>query len=449
MKNDCLSELNNKAGEAILSLPKATSIRVISHYDADGITAATIVCIALLRQGYNFQVTLMQNPFSEGFRRLNDEENELIIFCDMGSGQIKEIEKLGCKAIICDHHQPLIKKNVSGKILQINAHLCNIDGAREASGSTMAFSLVTIINRENKDLLALALTGATGDKQHLGGFKGYNKELLEEALKEEVIEVSNDWLTPDECVFDEIYYSIDPFYSGLSGRKDEINKMLTNLKISGDKKVDDLSDHSKKRLKSILTLKLLKQGCNKDVIKNVTSNKYWVESLNTTLERFAELLDACAKQGKQGLGLSICLGDDNALDKAFEMRRSFRQKVLEGLCKIEDEGTKKLETLQYFYATNASLGGVIGGTAINYCLDQTKPILSLTRKNDEIHISARGNNFLIEKGIDLGSALKKAAKKFNGNGGGHNIAAGAVIDEKFEKEFLDEVNKVITEQLTI
>ncbi|MCK5458726.1 MAG: DHH family phosphoesterase, partial [Thermoplasmatales archaeon] len=83
--SDDISELNRVAAELVLSYPKSTRIRVISHYDADGISAAGILCTALYREGYEFHATLMRNPFNKGLERLAKEKNELIIFSDMGS----------------------------------------------------------------------------------------------------------------------------------------------------------------------------------------------------------------------------------------------------------------------------------------------------------------------------------------------------------------------------
>ena len=61
MADDVL-ELSRKAAKIILAMPESTRFRVISHYDADGITAAGIICTALNREGYDFHVSLMRNP---------------------------------------------------------------------------------------------------------------------------------------------------------------------------------------------------------------------------------------------------------------------------------------------------------------------------------------------------------------------------------------------------
>ena len=77
---DKLFELCKKAAGIIRSFPKSTRVRVVSHYDADGITAAAIMCKALYRAGYNFHTTLMRNPFDKGLERVSKEDNELNSF---------------------------------------------------------------------------------------------------------------------------------------------------------------------------------------------------------------------------------------------------------------------------------------------------------------------------------------------------------------------------------
>ena len=89
-----ISELIKTATEIVLSYPKSSRIRIISHYDADGISAAGILCTALYREGYDFHATCMRNPFNKGLERLAKEKNDLIIFSDMGSAQIERIEKV-------------------------------------------------------------------------------------------------------------------------------------------------------------------------------------------------------------------------------------------------------------------------------------------------------------------------------------------------------------------
>jgi RecJ-like exonuclease len=117
-----ISQACQDAASMLRSLPRSRRIRVVSHYDADGIAAAGVLCTAVYRAGFEFHASLMRNPFTKGFDRLKSEHNELIVFSDMGSGQIETIESFGCKAIILDHHQYLTTQT-SKNIIQTRTSL--------------------------------------------------------------------------------------------------------------------------------------------------------------------------------------------------------------------------------------------------------------------------------------------------------------------------------------
>ena len=76
------------------------------------------------------------------------------------------------------------------------------------------------------------------------------------------------------------------------------------------------------------------------------------------------------------------------------------------------------------------------------------PLIGFALKDDgQVKASARGTEELVEKGLNLSTAMKKAASCLNGVGGGHNIAAGATIPKGKEEEFLDILEKEIKKQL--
>ena len=444
-----LSKLSKKAADNISSLPKNTRVRVISHYDADGITSAGIICKALYRNGYDFHASLMRNPFTRGLERVKKEENKIIIFTDMGSGQIETLEQFNCKIIIIDHHQYL-KKETSKDILQINANLCGIDGNYEACGASLSYSVANALDSKNIDLAPLALAGATGDKQYIGGFRGFNKTILDEALKKGFLKHDTCVKLYGDSLFDALFHSIEPYYTGLSGNKDEINKILERMNLDKKSSIESLDSKQKKQLNSFLIFKLIKNGCEKNILDTVIRERYSSDLLlQCELERYADLLDACGKGGKRDLGLSICLGDKKAFEEALEIEKEYRKKILDELLKLEKDGFKQKKTFRYFYSNDSSLGGVIGGIATNYMLNNEKPLISLVRKDKELHVSCRANRHLVERGLDLGMAMKQVANQLEGNGGGHKIAAGATIDIKKEEEFLEQVDKIISKQLKV
>ena len=443
---DDLEKLSKKAAEIILSFPKSTRIRVVSHYDADGITSAAIICKAFHRAGYDFHATLMRNPFDKGLARVSKEGNELIIFSDMGSGQIETIEKMDCKTIIIDHHQYL-KKKPSSNVHQINANLCGINGNYEACGATLSFQVAKTLNSQNKDLINLAVAGIMGDKQYIGGTRGFNKTIIDEALDNGLIKENIEIKLSMDSLFNSLFYSIDPYYSGISGNEEGILELFKKLKLTKNGKIKDLNDKEKRKLHSFLMLKLIRKGCEKNILDTVIRPRYSSDMFDCELERFADLLDSCGKGGNRGLGLAICMDDRDAFSEAVELEKEYKQKILDELLKLEKDGFKEKKSYRYFYSKDSSLGGVIGGIATNFIFNIEKPLLSIVKKDDEIHISCRGNQYLVNKGLDLGSAMNEAAKKLGGLGGGHKIASGATISSEKEEEFLKIVDEIIVKQL--
>lgn len=443
---DDFSTLCKQVKKILFSLPSSTIVRVISHYDADGITSAAIICKALYRAGYDFHASLMRNPFDKGLARVSKEDNELIFFLDMGSGQIEKIEKMGCNSIIVDHHQYL-KEKTSDNVLQINANLCGINGNYDACGSTLSYSVAMEIDKKNSDLGDLAITGATGDKTYIGGFKGYNKKILDEVLKNGFLSEKTGIKLYGDTVFDALYFSIDPYYSKISGNEQNILKILKKLDIKKDDTLDSLDDSKKKKLQSLLMLKLIKSGCEKNILDTVIRPRYYTDNFYCELERLADLLDSCGKGGNRGLGLELCLGDKDSFNQAVQLEKDYKQNILDQLLILEKDGFKENKGFRYFYSIDSSLGGVIGGIASNFIIDKKKPLISLVKKDDEVHISARGNQHLVKKGLDLGFAMNEVAKKIGGHGGGHKIAAGATIKSDKEKEFLELVDNIIVDQI--
>ena len=441
-----IAELNKKAVEVVLSFPRSTRVRVVSHYDADGITAAGVLCTALYRKGYDFHATLMRNPFTKGFDRLAKQGNKLVIFSDMGSGQIEMMKKLGCPCIIFDHHQYYTEKPGSD-ILQINANLCGIDGNYEASGATLAYSFACALDPANEDLCSLALAGAIGDKQHIGGIRGFNKQILDIALEKKYLTERVGIKLYGDSVSDALRFSIDPYYPGLSGNKEEIQRVLSKLDIKEEALLNELDETRKIRLQSYLLFHLIRAGCQQGVLDIAIRTRYYSEVLGCELERFADLLDACGKNQYRSLGLSLCLGGVSLFPEAVQVEKDYKQKILDALQVLEGDGVHETPGMRFFYSERSSLGGVIAGIAVNYLLDEEKPLFSIARKDDEIHVSARGNQRLVKRGLDLGGALKQVSSELDGHGGGHKIAAGATLAVEKEQEFLEELDKVLVSQM--
>jgi len=420
-------------------------IRVVSHYDADGICSAGIICLTLLRKGLDFHATPSRNLDEDLVRKLNEEGNELVIISDMGSGQLDQVERIKSKVIVIDHHAPL---RDSEKIVQINPHLFGIDGTRGACASTTSLLFALRAREENWDLSALALAGCIADRQHVGGFEGLNEKIFKELQERKLIRVERQLALKNMKLKDAIATSINPYFAGLSGREEEVERMISDLKIDRNLEVRELGVKEKKSLTSYLSLKLLRQGCRPETIQNLVENKFWLEKEGMYADEFSSYVNSCGRLGYEGIGLSICLGDRDSLEEAKRLREEYLKEMMQGLLKLEREGVFEKKHLQFFYADNPTLAGAWAEIGMQYLFDQEKATVALSVMEKKTKVSARATRFLVSRGLDLAMAFRESALALEGAGGGHNIASGATIPKGKEDKFLEAVDKILEKQLT-
>jgi RecJ-like exonuclease len=79
-----------------------------------------------------------------------------------------------------------------------------------------------------------------------------------------------------------------------------------------------------------------------------------------------------------------------------------------------------------------------------------KPVLAFALDRDDpgfIKVSARANWGLVRSGIHLGNAMNECSRAVGGEGGGHDIAAGARIPKTAKDTFLKSVDLMFKNQL--
>lgn len=436
----------SKAVEKLKSFPRSTRVRIVSHYDTDGISSAAILLKSLEREGFDFHVTLLNHPFREEIEKLKKEENDLIIFSDLGSGQIEQIREIGVDSIILDHHQPEIKDVVIENVIQINSNLFSIDGNFEISGAGVSYLFARSLDNNNIDLSVFSLLGAIGDKQSLGGFKGINKTIFDDARKNDLIRLSKPSLKiGNRELIDEITNSVDPFYPGLSGRVDEVRRLLSKLSIPEDSTYGELNKDERRKLHSFLIMRLLEKKIEPEVADEIIKERIIAESLPSNLDILAEIIDSCSKGGYPGIALAFCLNSEKFYENIIEESTRYKKLILSKLVELEDGKIREGRNMVYFLAENASQGSFMSGIVSNYFDCKGKAVFSFTDKNGKIHVSCRARRRDVEKGLDLGSIMRRTAERFAGSGGGHKIAAGGT----FENVSLNELISFIDDQLEV
>ena len=435
----------------------------MTHIDADGITAGAIASETLKRRGKEYSIECVKQLDDFILNRLNNENHELIWFTDLGSSistSYPDINK-----IITDHHACPKDSNMP---FHLNPHLFGLEGAYDISGAGATYLVSKCIDSKNVNLSALAIVGACGDLQDrkFRRLQGMNREILTDGKKAGVIQSKMDiryFGRETRPVSKLLQYSGDPFIPSLSRREDACVSFLQDLDIRLKdedywRKWVDLNKEERQKIISSIAQMLLTKGFGHKIAGRLIGEIYILskEKKGTELhdaKEFATLLNSTARYGQYEVGLEVCLGDrDKWLKKALNLLGGHRRNLVEGLQFAKEEKIQKRTFLQFFHAGDGirdTIIGIVTNMMLNSeDVDSNLPLVGFAyTENGDVKASARTTHALVDKGLDLSSALRDAAKELNGVGGGHNIAAGATIPKGKEEEFLDMLEKEIKDQL--
>ena len=450
-------DLLKKAKEIADRIRKEDEFLVVTHIDADGITAGAIAYETLVRIGKEAEILFLKQLDERSIEKIADR-NKFIWLTDLGSGYVSSLLKRKLSFVISDHHVPEMIYR-----WQLNPHDFGYDGSYELSGSTATY-LVSRFLGLNHDLSSLAIVGAVGDLQDSRESKliGLNRFVLEEAKKYGYVDAVKDlrlFGKQTRPVYKMLEYTFDPYLPGISGNERGAIEFLTSLGI--DLKRDgwvrwiDLGVDEKRRVVSAIVRICMEAGYSYELIKRLVGETYILleEEEGTELRdatEFSTLLNATARYGFEEVGLRVCLGDrDKYFRKAKLLLQDHRRNLSEGVRLVEEIGLQELEFVQYFHAKNAipeTIVGIVAGMSYSIA-SKDKPIVAFAYSEEGVKVSARATKELVERGLHLASAIREAAEAVGGSGGGHSIAAGAVIPRGSEEEFIRLFNKIIGLQL--
>jgi len=433
------SALVTQAQRIADSIKKYGFIRIISHNDADGITAAGIMSLALSRSDIPFQTTIVSHLGQDIIDKVNARMNggdEAVLFCDMGSGQPELVNQVKDDVLIIDHHQ-IVGDHESH--IQINPHNADIDGSNMLSASGTAFFVACEMG-DNIDLAGLALTGAIGDKQKM---EGPNGDILSEAKKAGVVSIRTGLKVPDGSV-EEVLLTLTEPYIDTAGDKAATKKFVDELGISGP--IQNMNAEDLTKLASAIALKIAARSEPLAVQSMVGDVLILNNEVVPNIHTFEWMINCCGKMDVPAIGLSLCLRDNSMLDEAARLSSGYQQSLVENIRSAQTL-IKEMNHIRYIALEDFTGTGLIASTLIRYvCPD--KPLITLNKVEDMIRVSARGTPRLVQKGLDLAAAMREASSIVGGQGGGHNIASGAGIPPGTEETFLKSVDSITGGQIT-
>ena len=455
-------EMTRNAAQAFKEIDKKEVIRLVSHLDADGISAASIMIKLLNNDNRRYSVSIVQQLNRAVGSQLAAEHYSCFIFTDIGSGVIKDILELlhGKKVIVLDHHS--VEENVDfGDVVFLNPHICGIDGGKEISGAGVVFKFACAVDKGMEDIAHVAIIGAIGDLQEQNGFLRLNEEILKVAVNKGKIKVAKGlriFGTQTKPLHKALEYCTDPFIPGVSGSESGAIQFLHQIGIDpkngkGWKKIVHLKEEEMKKLVTGIIMKRLNEANPDDVLGNVYILPHEEEESPTRdAKEFSTLLNACGRLGRASYGIGACLGDKKIKQQAIRSLADYKREIVNALNWYNEN--KHSDDVMWgsgfaiINARNNVMSTMIGTLASilskSNLMTNNTFILSMARAEDNnTKISLRTTNN-INGVLDLRKIIEEMIQGIgNSESGGHQNAAGAVIPSDREEFFIGAAKEIL------
>jgi len=432
-------------------------IAVITHIDADGITSGSIITKALIRKNAKCVVRTVSDMNPNIIARLRDENHDFYIICDLGAGLADELEKaLHENWLVIDHHQ--LPQNEENNERVLNAWKYGVDGGVEVCTGGMAYMVASTLDSKNKDLSALAVVAAVADRQDQGEKKsltGLNAEIANTAKSLGLLSIDLDlMLTGRETrpLHESLACTSFPYIDGLTWNSDSCLSVLnaTGLKLKDDGRwrvLAEFNEDEKGKVLEAVAKFVASTSKSSDIIEDLVGYIYTLlredrRSMLRDAREFSTMLNACGRIRKAGVGVAICLGDRGSMLKEGEsIIGEYRSTLRNYISTIFSE---RWRLIDYGKAVMVNGDGLIAEDMLGAVSSLLSGSPSLYGKLLFIRSKAKDGTYKFssrkclrcESDVNLGLLMRECAARFNGNGGGHDAAAGARVAGEKVEEFI-------------
>ena len=458
-KYEKFGEMVGKAAERFRQIDRGAVIRVVSHLDADGLSSAAVLVSALNKDKRRYSLSTVHQLDEEVIMQLVSDPCANICFTDLGSGQMDLIKKhlAGKQVFIFDHHQ-VQDESEEENIVHVNPNIVEINGSKEVSGSGVAYLFARALDPSNVDAAHIAIMGAVGDVQENNGFERVNSEILEDAKKAGTIKVVTGlrvFGANTRPLHKLLERSYDYPIPGVTGNESASIMFLQELGINprkedGWKKLIDLGEDELQKLSTAIILKRLDEEEPEAILGPVyILCREQKGSPLREVREFATLLNACGRLGKSSVGIGACLGNEETKKKAIRTMESYKREISGSLKWYREtkEGISRGRGYIIINAEDRIRPTIIGTLAsiVSHSKDVKEGtfILSMAQMNGgktKVSLRCAGK---AKQGLNLRELATRMADSVEGQAGGHNNAAGALIDTSREAEFAEKAARVL------
>ena len=456
---DCYEKFDEQiknAAEDFKSVDNKETIKIVSHLDADGISACSIIIKLLNNQNRRYSVSIVQQLNKTVLLSLAQEPYSCFIFTDIGSSVIEDIKQSlpGRKVFVLDHHS-IENVPCHENITFVNPHIFGIDGGKEISGAGVVFKFACAVDGGMESFAHIAIIGALGDLQENNGFLRLNREILSIAVQKNKIKVERGlriFGAQTKPLHKVLEYCTDPYIPDVSGSESGAIQFLNQIGIdpkngSGWKKLVHLNEQEMKNLVTGIILKRLNEANPDDVLGNVyiLPNEE-EESPTRDAKEFATLLNACGRLGKASYGIGACLGDKNTKQQAISSLSDYKKEIVNALNWYnENKFSENVYWGSGFVIINAKdkvmttmIGTLASILSKSNLMSNNAFILSMAQALDGTTKISLRTASKPKDAFDLRGIIGEITRSIgNFEAGGHQNAAGAIIPTDKEKEFIE------------
>ena len=445
------------------SVEGGNEVAIITHLDADGIIAGSIMAMAFRRMGARYSVRAVSDMNSSVVENMKADGRDFYVITDLGGGWASNLRKaLDDKWVIIDHHEITeeeILTDDDGQIL--NPWKFGIDGGRDVSAGGMAYMVASTLDLKNRDLSAIAVVSAVADTQDQGdkrSFFGLNAEILKTAQSLGLVSVDLDIILtgretrpPHEALAYTLFHYID----GLTWNREACYLLLKNagikLKDNGGRwRV--LAEFSQEEKSAIVEAVAKFVGSSDKRVFDIllddligyayTLAREDKRSLLRDSREFSTMLNACGRIGRAGVGIAVCMGDRNtALSAGEEIMSTYQMTLRNNISTIFSEKWRLADDGKTTFVNGdgileeAMLGAVSSLLSRSPSLRGRLLFVRTLTKDGTYKFSSR-KCLDCKSQANLGVIMRQCSKALNGAGGGHSAAAGCSIPSSALEDFI-------------
>ncbi len=452
--DDALSNFENKISDCIKS---GKSIFVVTHIDCDGITSGSIITKALIRAGAKCTIRTFPEINKNVIANLQKDARDFHVITDLGGGFAKDLdEKLGDNWFVLDHHQIPEEEFENDRV--INAWKYGIDGGTQISAGGMAFLAAKKLDNRNSDLAAIAVVSALGDRQDQGekkSFTGPNAEIASIAKNAGQLNIDLDLLLAGRetrPLPDALAFTSQPFIEGLTWSRDACFSLLSSAKIKLKEGARwrvpaELTEEEKRTVIEAITKYTTGKNATEIMSELIgytyTFPKEDKRSFLRDCREFSTMLNSCGRIHRAGVGIAICMGDrTKMLQEGEKILSDYRKMIRDYMNVLSTERWRIADSEKCVMVNGEGLiPETMTGTISSLIAGSPKNVgkIVILRTNGEegtVKFSSRKSMGCKSK-VNLSALMREGAEKFEGVGGGHDMAAGARIAKDKLDGFLD------------